>query len=308
MCSTHDIAQARSPDGPVDGDVACAHCGYNLRGLTKDGKCPECFESVADSLRGDLLKYADAVWLERLRFGAALKLWNIGAGILLGVVSMVFLGPVPLILTEWLAAIAPAFGVWASFVITSQEPRISLEENPLTWRKTIRACAVAGLIGNLLPRLAGGTAFGQVLIVPATVLSLAVVISLFGELLYFRRFALRIPDLRLARSTRIVQWAATASMAGLFVLPVIMGALIFPPGAAGAAPGVAKPSVWLIGMCAALPAGLVFYIWYVVLLFRYRRVFATAAQASRDRQASSSGLGNVPESNGDEAEGGTSTA
>ncbi len=58
-------------------DRLCVHCGYNLRGLPLDGKCPECGEAVRRSLLGDLLKYADPDWLDRLRFGAALKLWNI---------------------------------------------------------------------------------------------------------------------------------------------------------------------------------------------------------------------------------------
>jgi hypothetical protein len=34
----------------IDADVTCARCGYNLRTLPQDGKCPECGGSVADSL------------------------------------------------------------------------------------------------------------------------------------------------------------------------------------------------------------------------------------------------------------------
>ena len=32
-------------------DVPCEECGYNLRGLTSDGRCPECGHSVDESLR-----------------------------------------------------------------------------------------------------------------------------------------------------------------------------------------------------------------------------------------------------------------
>ena len=35
---------------PIDADVPCVKCGYNLRTLPIDGKCPECALSVAESL------------------------------------------------------------------------------------------------------------------------------------------------------------------------------------------------------------------------------------------------------------------
>ena len=47
-------------------DLLCNHCGYNLRGLLSEGRCPECGTEVARSLRGDLLVAADPAWLERL--------------------------------------------------------------------------------------------------------------------------------------------------------------------------------------------------------------------------------------------------
>jgi rubrerythrin len=31
-------------------DTRCIQCGYNLRGLQSDGKCPECSAAVADSV------------------------------------------------------------------------------------------------------------------------------------------------------------------------------------------------------------------------------------------------------------------
>ncbi len=41
----------------LTGDHACARCGYNLRGLTRGGLCPECAAPVGDSLRGNLLHH-----------------------------------------------------------------------------------------------------------------------------------------------------------------------------------------------------------------------------------------------------------
>ncbi len=56
----------------IDRDVACASCGYNLRGLAPDGRCPECGAPIANSLRGNTLSSCDPRWLGRLRLGADL--------------------------------------------------------------------------------------------------------------------------------------------------------------------------------------------------------------------------------------------
>lgn len=56
----------------IDGDILCVSCAYNLRGLGEKGKCPECGIPIERSLWGDLLKYADASWLRRLRIGLLL--------------------------------------------------------------------------------------------------------------------------------------------------------------------------------------------------------------------------------------------
>ncbi len=39
----------------VDRDVSCVTCGYNLRGLQEDGRCPECGEKVCDTLQNVLV-------------------------------------------------------------------------------------------------------------------------------------------------------------------------------------------------------------------------------------------------------------
>src|SRR4051794_5052527 len=31
--------------------ISCAGCGYNLRGLATEGRCPECGHDIADSIR-----------------------------------------------------------------------------------------------------------------------------------------------------------------------------------------------------------------------------------------------------------------
>ena len=57
------------PDGTVTADIACRRCGYNLRGLPVDGRCPDCAMPIAASVRGDDLVYADPIWIAKLTLG-----------------------------------------------------------------------------------------------------------------------------------------------------------------------------------------------------------------------------------------------
>lgn len=69
----------------LDRDVLCVDCGYNLRGLSPRGDCPECGCAVRLSLREDRLADAPPAWRRRLRRGAHLLA---GALVLLPVVNV----------------------------------------------------------------------------------------------------------------------------------------------------------------------------------------------------------------------------
>ncbi|MCH8251137.1 MAG: hypothetical protein IID36_01655 [Planctomycetes bacterium] len=268
-------------------DYPCAHCGYNLRGLSPEGSCPECATPVAQSLRGDLLEHADREWLERLRFGTTLLLWHIGLSIVGGIVVGVLVGiGMPPVLQSVLLFFGGAIGLWGSFMITTQEPRISLTEDPVTWRKVIRVCAAAAWIGEMVKQIELTGALGGVIVAVAAGLSLAGVVALFGELLYLRRFALRVPNPRLARSTKTVMWGLSASMtvliAGGILLVIVAGGTT--AVATGAGPGGGSLAGVVGGgivVCGAFPL-LVFVVWYVFLLGRYKKVFTAAVEASRN--------------------------
>ncbi len=310
-------------------DVLCIGCGYNLRGLEPAGRCPECGLSIADSNRGDRLIYADPTWLEKLRFGASLKLWNILITILIGFVGGFLVGfmKAPQQIVLIVGMIGASLGLWATFCITTQEPRTALTEDPVTLRKVIRTCALTAFAGGLLQQL-GGNAFasGSTLrsvalpwIMVGLISSVAGVIVMIGELKYFRRFAMRAPDLKLARSTRIVMWGLAVSTCATSVGGVLL-AMIFAstPGALAAtgpattsttlngigytstvttAAGAATPSksgtttggptpatppatmtgiapaVFGVGACVFGLAVAIFFLWYVSLLSRYRKLF-----------------------------------
>src|SRR5204863_7208209 len=67
----------------LETDVPCAQCGYNLRTLRADGRCPECGSDVGPSIwihrrkqqrrpqPPELLSAADPHWVRQLKVGAA---------------------------------------------------------------------------------------------------------------------------------------------------------------------------------------------------------------------------------------------
>lgn len=273
----------------VADDHACAHCGYNLRGLSSEGRCPECFTPVARSLHGNLLRYADADWLERLRFATVVKLWNIALTLLFVIVATIVAGAgLPGVITIILSTVIGGIGVWASFMITTQEPRIALSEDPVTWRKAVRVCAVAGLIAKLASDASAALGAGVAIQASAASSTLFGVVAVFGEMVYLRRFALRVPNEKLANATRIVMWGLTVMSVvgtGMVVLMQFFGPAAMvgaPGGAAGTAPAPGGVTFAMIGLgCVTGAAGLVFGIWQIVLVVQYKNAFTEAVGHSR---------------------------
>lgn len=55
---------------PVPAGFTCISCGYDLRGLAPDSRCPECAEPIANSLKPNLLRFADPERLTLIARGA----------------------------------------------------------------------------------------------------------------------------------------------------------------------------------------------------------------------------------------------
>ena len=74
VASTPDdgVKAAVDEQGRLIEDVPCRRCGYNLRSLPADGKCPECGSAVAISIHGFYLRFAPPEWVRRLALGAKL--------------------------------------------------------------------------------------------------------------------------------------------------------------------------------------------------------------------------------------------
>lgn len=192
----------------------CNRCGYNLSGLSPDGRCPECGVSVARSQAGDSLSAADGTWLGHIARG---QYRIVSAAILVIVVHGVFvvsaeyirswLTPTAFDLALPLARIAAQ--VWLLIGVlglTRQDPRLTLVEASLNLRFFVRAGA--GLALCLAP-VSGGvlnSSLGSAL--PLQPLRVAysafVLLTIAGVTVYMSRLALRIPEKRLANASKNV--------------------------------------------------------------------------------------------------------
>lgn len=268
-------------------DLPCVVCGYNLRGLTPGGRCPECGSPVDRSVHGNLLRYADRGWLEKLLLGIRLTLWNILITIVICVGSAiagaagapaVFLVPGQLLIV--------GIDLVAMFLLTAQEPRIAFAEDRVTLRRAMRACAAAVCLGktlNTIDEMGAGVSW---LSAVAGILSLAVVVTYFGKFVYLKRFALRIPDARLARSTRVIMWGWVIVGVGGFTVGLLLAAVF---GASGGSTASAEVTVLTILSTVFLfmlgLGAIVLAIWYLILLFDYRNAFRLAIAEVRSLES-----------------------
>jgi len=268
----------------VSDDMPCARCGYNVRGLTYDGRCPECFTPVARSVHGNLLRYAEPAWLEKVKFGIVLKLWNLLIGVVISVVAGIGVAfGFPMALMQVAGLIGVCLGLWALFLVTSPEPTVGTGDAVGTLRKVIRTAAVLGFFGGQLQQIAPGR---MILVVFVAILGLAGIVAMFGEFVYFRRFARRTPDEELVKSTTVVMWGfvTVSALGSVWSMAVVLFARAAAAGATG--PGTGTGGVFLgflmFGSYIFGLGFLIFGIWYIALLFRYHGVFKTAsAQATQ---------------------------
>jgi hypothetical protein len=202
----------------ISTDLPCVSCGYNLRGLDPAGRCPECATPVRKSLHEDLLRYAHPGWLRKVRWGARILYWS-------GVLSL--LVGLPPALAAFFAVgsarrsaaivIASQFLVYiiGTWLLTVQEPRLSLNEPRWPPRKTLRIAAAimltvaAAHMTVLLVGVPDAAPFTAVLLFPAAA---TLMLTLFS---HARALALRIPSVRLARAAGIIRLGLTFGLLAL---------------------------------------------------------------------------------------------
>jgi len=283
MSETPLATLVNGADVVITTDVSCMICGYNLRGLMPGKVCPECGTPIARSLHGNLLRYADPQWLGKLLLGVRLTLWSIlimfAVAIIGSIAAAAMSGRAALLIVSIAAMIGHGFGLWAIFLITTPEPRIAFLEDTVTLRKAVRVCAVAEFLGEGIKNIGPFLIKEVVATTAGGVLSLVGLISTIGMFVYLRRFARRIPDPKLVKSTTTVMWGFVITLGIALVggMVVALASGVFSVGAAGA-PATPPASSGLIVIAIVAGVGfLVFGIWYLVILFDYRNAFRKAA-------------------------------
>ena len=206
--------QCASPE-----DLPCIRCGYNLRELSPDGRCPECGTPIHRSIHGDLLSAADPAWLTRVSRGftlieaAAVTLASIA---LFLVLALTFRAPwIPEIVLR-VVETGLRLGVSVSvilvplgiFAVTTPDPRMTLTEQPVVLRRIVRGAAIAGLLFALLRYglkslvTAGGAVDPLVRSVSGWTFGCAVAFTCVAGSFYLARLGERIPDMELAKRTK----------------------------------------------------------------------------------------------------------
>ncbi len=95
-------------------DAPCVTCGYNLRTLALDGRCPECATPVWDSLHGFYLHYASPAWVRGLARGLLLALCALGAMVVITPVIVLLTGFWGFVTNPGAYLTVPAGAIWAN--------------------------------------------------------------------------------------------------------------------------------------------------------------------------------------------------
>lgn len=259
----HALSSTLGPDGRIDCDWVCRGCGYNLRGQLPDGICPECATAVAQSLRGDELRFADPVWIGRIYLGISWLMYGLMFAFLFGVSSGFLIWihcPVFVLVTFHMACLSAALvGTW---LFTTPEPREIGDDGGFSVRRSIRACAVL----TVLPILAFVLAYRW----PAIFLDLALIITaaiaailVLSILVYARGLAIRVPSDEFSGKLKVLFW-----LWSIFFVLWLSGQI------SQAFSG--RPAVAGILSCASIALLLVLVISSLIIGVRFRQFIAKA--------------------------------
>ena len=194
----HRHVQIVGDDGTVAGDFPCHRCGYDLRTLGVNDRCPECGTLVRASVRGNLLSFSDPAWLRRVASGVRWMGKSGAAAAALGFVWLVtFRSPLLPLATFGLLLAVGAF-LWGAWDATTPDPSGIDQERCVKLSTLARSLLLAGLLAAPVSALHGRVPLPEAFITLTTALLLAAGFAgVLAAVRYFQRLTLRIPDGRL---------------------------------------------------------------------------------------------------------------
>lgn len=226
----------------LDRSAVCVRCSYDLCGLAFDGQCPECGESIARSLAGDLLRGCSPEYLRTLCIG--LRLISIGLCLTILVTlatvinDILDLGVREIDLTihalSFLVDCVLLLGYWK---YTALEPARAAIEQPTDARRIIRMTVVisfvtvtsTAMLRIFRPQdiqLNGVRTPAEVGVAIAGILVFLIwLVQFFALISYTSRIAARVPDAELVKRIRLYRWIIPAIFVGGMIL-VGLGPLI----------------------------------------------------------------------------------
>lgn len=171
-------------------DLPCVRCGYNLRGLSPDGRCPECGADVCASLVDPGIKpltHSNPAWVRTVREALLLLLAAAASEI------AVSAGVVPYrhnhldVIAAAVANVLACYGVW-KLAAPERDERGRAENVAI--RSFMRAGAVAWLC--FLPAAEMTREIGGAIIVVMIVAIIGAAVMTFTSILYLSSLALRL--------------------------------------------------------------------------------------------------------------------
>ena len=255
----------RSDHIEIEDDVCCVHCGYNLRGLTKRHRCPECGTPAGFSVEGAQLKYAPIPWICTVRNGLAMFLWSIG----LQLFSIVNVSVMPQfgMLLDVLSAVLAIVG---AMFVTTPEPTAVPGPGGFDTRRAIRVLAFVNFVGALSIIFSPYINF-------VIIMRRFLLVSWSGMLLalawYLRKFAARIPEYDLEIATTRVIWGLAGSLSVFVFFGVWSFLFARWAGILGPAACISMLALFILGIFAG---------WFLWLLYKY---YVTMKWTARDAAA-----------------------
>lgn len=150
---SRSLKPTRDPRGLIDRDQACAHCGYNLRGLQRGGVCPECGAAIpiwSGVKEVDDLTHAPLAYLRQLRLACFMLAISASVGMLMMLLSwfsVIMLGIAGIAAGAWWVAVwivtRPRAATDGTRVSVSEELRIARLVSRLTQAAWAPACFIA---------------------------------------------------------------------------------------------------------------------------------------------------------------------